>query len=60
MQIARDVAAFVNVFGVKDPDLVVTLATIPWASEDDRNGFINELVEMNNGSLFYDVEDGES
>jgi len=58
MQIARDVAAFVNVFGVKDPDFIVTMATVPWASEDERNGFINEIVEMNNGSLFHDTEIG--
>jgi hypothetical protein len=30
----------------------MTLATMPWKSEDDRDGFINEIVAMNNGQLY--------
>lgn len=51
MFLARNIAAFSNLFGNDDPDLVMSFALIPWKSEDERNGFINELVSMNNGNL---------
>ena len=57
MFLAKNVAAFVNLFGPEDPDLIVSLAAIPWESEDERNGFINELVSMNNGYLYKQVND---
>lgn len=57
MKLANDIAAFVNLLGVRDPDLVVSLATIQWESDKERNGFINELVDINNGSLFRDDMD---
>jgi hypothetical protein len=59
MQLARDIAAFTNVFGVEDADFVMTMATIPWKSEDDRNGFINEIIEINNGALYMNYPDEE-
>lgn len=43
MMLAEDIAAFVNVLGVSNPDLVWTLATIPWESDEDRNNFIAEV-----------------
>jgi hypothetical protein len=52
MLLVNNVTSFLNVFGVEEPDLVMTLATMPWKSEDDRDGFINEIVSMNNGQLY--------
>jgi|688.fasta_scaffold928069_2 hypothetical protein len=52
MLLVNNVTSFLNVFGVEEPDLVMTLATMPWKSEDDRDGFINEIVAMNNGQLY--------
>jgi len=52
MLLVNNVTSFLNVFGVEEPDLVMTLATMPWRSEDDRDGFINEIVAMNNGQLY--------
>lgn len=51
MSLAKDVAAFANVFGMRDPDLIMAFASVPWESEQERNYFINELIDMNNGSL---------
>ena len=52
MLLVNNITSFLNVFGVEEPDLVMTLATMPWRSEDDRDGFINEIVAMNNGELY--------
>jgi hypothetical protein len=52
MLLVNNITSFLNVFGVEEPDLVMTLATMPWKSEDDRDGFINEIVAMNNGELY--------
>jgi hypothetical protein len=52
MLLVNNITSFLNVFGVEEPDLVMTLATMPWKSEDDRDGFINEIVAMNNGQLY--------
>jgi hypothetical protein len=52
MLLVNNITSFLNVFGVEEPDLVMTLATMPWKSEDDRDGFINEIVSMNNGELY--------
>jgi hypothetical protein len=52
MLLVNNITSFLNVFGVEEPDLVMTLATMPWRSEDDRDGFINEIVAMNNGQLY--------
>lgn len=51
MKLANNIAAFVNVFGIEDPDLVMAFAAVPWNSDSERNAFINELVDMNNGNL---------
>jgi hypothetical protein len=52
MLLVNNITSFLNVFGIEEPDLVMTLATMPWRSEDDRDGFINEIVAMNNGQLY--------
>lgn len=51
MKLANNIAAFVNFFGMEDPDLVMAFSLIPWETDDDRNAFLNELVDINNGSL---------
>jgi hypothetical protein len=48
-KLMEDIAAFANVLGVSDPDLVWTLATVPWKSVDDRNNFITEIGLMDGG-----------
>lgn len=52
MYLAKHIAAFTNFFGMQDPDFIMSFATIPWQSEKDRNGFLNELSYMNNGDIF--------
>lgn len=42
----NDITAFASVLGVSNPDLVWTLATIPWESESDRNMFIAQIATM--------------
>lgn len=44
--LVNDIAAFVNVLGVTEPDLVWYLATVPWESDSERNVFINEIAKM--------------
>ncbi len=51
MKLANNIAAFVNFFGMEDPDLVMAFATVPWESDNERNAFLNELVSINNGNL---------
>ena len=60
MYLAKNIAAFVNLFGPDDPDLIMSMAAIPWQSADDRNGFINELVNINNGDLLKKVDSDAS
>jgi hypothetical protein len=60
MYLAKNIAAFVNLFGPDDPDLIMSMASIPWQSADDRNGFINELVNINNGDLLKKVDGNAS
>lgn len=56
MKLANNVAAFVNMFGISDPDFVMAFASIPWESDNDRNSFINELVDINSGALVREDE----
>lgn len=44
--LAEDIAAFVNVLGLDNPDLVWSLANVDWQSDDDRNQFIAEIGTM--------------
>jgi len=48
-QLMNDIAAFTNVLGTKDPDLVWTLATIPWESDADRDNFIGQIGLLDGG-----------
>lgn len=38
-----DVTAFVEALGYNEPGIVLSLAQIPWESDDDRNQFIENL-----------------
>ena len=59
MKISVVIAIVARHFDVEDADFVMTMATIPWKSEDDRNGFINEIIEINNGALYMNYPDEE-
>ena len=56
MKLANNVTAFVNMFGISDPDFVMAFAAIPWENDNDRNSFINELVDINSGALVKEDE----
>jgi hypothetical protein len=56
VKLANNVTAFVNMFGISDPDFVMAFASIPWENDNDRNSFINELVNINSGALVKEDE----
>lgn len=49
MNLQENVAAFVNIFGVENSDVAFPLGLIEWESADDRNKFIAQIVQFNNG-----------
>lgn len=49
MLLAKHIAAFTNVFGEHNAEVILPFASIDWQSEDDRNQFLNELVDLNDG-----------
>lgn len=51
MSLANHIAAFTNMFGAQNADIVFPFAAIEWDSDDDRNQFLNELLVMNDGKL---------
>ena len=46
-------------FGISDPDFVMAFATLPWENDNERNSFINELVDINSGALVKEDEGTE-
>jgi hypothetical protein len=56
VKLANNVAAFANMFGISDPDFVMAFATLPWENDNERNAFINELVDINSGALVKEDE----
>ena len=56
MALDKDIAAFTNVMGLSNPEVVLAFALIPWDNADDRNKFINELVDMNGGKLIGGIQ----
>ena len=40
----KDVTAFVDALGYEYPGVVISLANIPWESEQDRDDFIKTLT----------------
>jgi len=49
MNLASNIAAFTNMFGAQNANVVFPFAMIDWDSEDDRNNFLSELLVLNNG-----------
>ena len=49
MSFQEDITAFVNIFGVENSDIAFPFAITQWESSDDRNKFIAQLVQINNG-----------
>ena len=47
MNLVDNITAFTNVLGTKNPDIVFGFANLNWKNEDERNGFIDELVKLN-------------
>ena len=42
-------AAFTEALGVENAPIIMSLATVPWPSEADRDQFITELTGKKNG-----------
>lgn len=49
MILARNIAAFTNMFGEHNADIVMPFSLINWDTEDERNTFLTELLAMNDG-----------
>ena len=49
MSLDRNIAAFTNLLGQRTPEITFAFALVPWESPEERNKFISELVEINNG-----------
>lgn len=49
MILANNIAAFAEVLGTKYPALVIKLAQIPWATDEDRDNFIAEIANFDLG-----------
>jgi hypothetical protein len=43
-QLVKDVTAFVDALGYQYPGIVLSLANIPWESDQDRDDFIKNLT----------------
>ena len=54
MNLVDNIAAFTNVLGTRNPDVVFGFATIPWESVDSRNKFIGELLQLNDNKKIGD------
>lgn len=49
MNLAKNIAAFTNMFGAQNADIVFPFSLVEWDSADDRNEFLNELLIINKG-----------
>jgi len=43
-QFVKDITAFVDVLGYDYPGVVISLANVPWESEQDRDDFIKTIT----------------
>jgi hypothetical protein len=43
-QFVKNVTAFVDALGYEYPGVILSLANIPWESDQDRNDFIKNLI----------------
>jgi hypothetical protein len=57
MDLARNIAAFTNMFGAQNADVLFPFALINWETEDERNQFLNELADINGGKLIGEYND---
>jgi hypothetical protein len=55
MNLQENVAAFVNVFGVENSEVAFPFGLVDWESSDDRNKFISQIIELNNGQKVGDL-----
>jgi hypothetical protein len=39
-----NITAFVDALGMDEPGIVISLANVPWQSDEDRNAFIDHLT----------------
>ena len=49
MNLAKNIAAFTNMFGAQNADIVFPFSLVEWDSTDDRDEFLNELLIINKG-----------
>ena len=49
MNLANNIAAFTNMFGAQNADIVFPFSLVEWDNDDDRNQFLNELLTINKG-----------
>jgi hypothetical protein len=49
MDLANNIAAFTNMFGAQNADIVFPFSLVEWDSDDERNQFLNELLTINKG-----------
>ena len=54
MSLVNHISAFTNILGPQFPDIVFAFASADWQSDDDRNKFINELLELNDNKKIGD------
>lgn len=49
MNLAKNIAAFTNMFGAQNADIVFPFSLVEWDNNDDRDEFLNELLIINKG-----------
>ena len=54
MSLVKNVAAFTNIIGTQNPEVVFALASVDWQNDDERNKFISELLELNDNQKIGD------
>jgi len=48
VNLVKHIAAFTNMLGAENAHVVFPFASIDWSTEEERNGFLNELLVLNN------------
>jgi hypothetical protein len=49
MSLDKNIAAFSNFFNYKAPEIIFAFSVVNWESPEERNKFISEMVELNDG-----------
>lgn len=60
MSLVNHISAFTNVLGADNPEIVFAFASVPWKSDQDRNQFINELIQLNDNKKIGDTSASKS